>query len=105
MSTNNTAIIKTKQWIKEWVIGLNLCPFAREPFDKDRIRYVFDNNRDPYESLALLLHEVEQLRRSKHETSLIVYPNTDPFLSFDDFMDYCAAATDLLLAICASCRM
>ena len=32
-------IPQSKLWVEKFIVGLNLCPFAREPFKKDTIRY------------------------------------------------------------------
>ena len=32
-------IIETREWIKKMVLGLNLCPFAHQPYASDLIRY------------------------------------------------------------------
>ncbi|HEX4496888.1 MAG TPA: DUF1415 family protein, partial [Thermoanaerobaculia bacterium] len=37
----------TRHWLEAAVIGLDLCPFARAPFVKDRIRYAVSGAREP----------------------------------------------------------
>ena len=96
MTQNNDPIAAARTWLKEWVIGLNLCPFARDPHDKNRIRFMMDDSSDPYESLSRIILEIGHLRSGESQTTLIVYPGDGPFREFDDFMDYCAAANDLL---------
>ena len=32
-------IPQSKLWVEKFIVGLNLCPFAREPFKNDKIRY------------------------------------------------------------------
>ena len=44
-----------------------------------------------------MLAEITLLRREETQTTLIVYSNSGPFAEFDDFMDYCAAANELLI--------
>ena len=37
---NDEAIVEhTRRWIASFVIGLGLCPFARQVFDSGSIRY------------------------------------------------------------------
>ena len=38
-NTNQTVIQQTKNWVEKIVIGLNLCPFASQPFQNDAIEY------------------------------------------------------------------
>ena len=97
MTSKNDEIEAAARWLKDWVIGLNLCPFAKTPHDKGLIRFALDRCEDPYEGLATLLAEITLLRREETQTTLIVYSNNGPFADFDDFMDYCAAANELLI--------
>lgn len=39
-------IPQTKLWVDEYIIGLNLCPFANEPFKKNTIRYAISDAKD-----------------------------------------------------------
>ncbi|EKX32025.1 hypothetical protein GUITHDRAFT_98679 [Guillardia theta CCMP2712] len=36
-------IAQTRAWVKEMIVELNLCPFARTPFQKDTVRYSISN--------------------------------------------------------------
>ena len=38
--TDVPALVATRQWLSEFVIGLNLCPFAVAPTAADRVRFV-----------------------------------------------------------------
>ena len=41
MTANDQTIIEhTRQWLEKAVIGLNLCPFAKAPYIKNRVRIV-----------------------------------------------------------------
>jgi len=44
-------IDKTKSWIEDFVLHLGLCPFARRPFETDRIHYKAINTGDTEEHL------------------------------------------------------
>jgi len=39
-SIHEQALTETKAWLLEFVIGHNLCPFARKPFESDQIRFI-----------------------------------------------------------------
>ncbi|MEZ4932018.1 MAG: DUF1415 family protein [Saprospiraceae bacterium] len=32
-------IEKSKTWVEKFVIGLQLCPFAKRPFEKGQVRF------------------------------------------------------------------
>ena len=95
MSTQ--AVTAAKAWVREFVIGLNLCPFAKSPMDEERIRFAASKAVDPYEALADVLVEIDTLDNPNGPaTTLIVFDRL--FADFETFMDWCAAAVDLLAA-------
>lgn len=58
MASENKHISLTKQWIDRLVIGLNLCPFAKFPFQDGRIHYQtsdFDDFKPMMEELVELV--------------------------------------------------
>ncbi len=80
----------TKKWIEEFVINLNLCPFAAHPFKSDKIRYIIfrGNDTDIEKFHELCDKEIEFLQvtpATEVETTLIITPNA--FLDFDDYLD------------------
>jgi hypothetical protein len=87
----------TRRWIADVVIGLNLCPFARRPFDANTIRYsVTDSTADDVlvaavdAELTLLVSSP----RSEIETTLLILPHALP--DFRDFNDFVGVAEDHL---------
>jgi hypothetical protein len=80
----------TRRWIADVVIGLNLCPFARKPFDTDLIRYVVTTvttEEALRETLAAEFTALTNTPRTSVETTLLIHPNvlTD-FLDYNDFL-------------------
>ncbi len=84
-----TIILHTKNWIRDFVIQLSLCPFAHIPFREDRIRYVVNFQSTPadlvegffQEGKFLLDHPPQEV-----ETSLLIFPNAlSDFHSYLDF--------------------
>lgn len=76
-------------WIERVVIELNLCPFARKPYEGERVRYVVSDASDPVLLLADLERELDLLRETgagEIETTLLIHPQalTD-FLDYNDF--------------------
>jgi len=83
-------VADTKRWIAEFVIGLNLCPFARRVFDSDRIRYVVSDAASDDTLLAVLRDELLALRdapREHVETTILIHPHvlTD-FFEYNEFL-------------------
>jgi hypothetical protein len=82
-------------WIAEFVVPLDLCPFAAAPFGAGRVRIVECGSTDPAEVLAELLRECQILQADDAvETSLLVLPTG--YEDFDDYLDLAYAAEDLL---------
>jgi hypothetical protein len=92
MEPNDRAVIDaTKKWLKDVVIGLNLCPFAREAYVTERIRYVVSAADSPEALRAQLADELlllQTLDPAKVETTLIIHPKVlVDFLDYNDFLD------------------
>ena len=77
---------QVQQWLKEVVIGLNLCPFAAKPERNKQIKtFVSLANKEEglLEDILGELMLLEQTEPEDLETTLVVVPNM-----LDDFMDY-----------------
>ena len=90
MTQNSEQLIAcTRQWVSEFVISHNICPFAKREFEKGSIHYkvVFDNKlEDQLQALILACEELDT--DSSKETSLIIYPNgLDDFENYLDFLE------------------
>lgn len=88
---DRTEIIrKTQVWLKEIVIGLNLCPFAALPFAQETVRYTVLETERAEEILEQLKLEMRRLIDTPEillETSLLILPNAlSNFLDFNDFL-------------------
>lgn len=91
------AILRTKKWIEHIVIGLELCPFAKFPYDKDLIRYVITDARHEGELLELIHDELILLNHSAEtiiETTLIIL--TEGWTDFMDYLDAIDLAEEVL---------
>lgn len=84
-------IRQTKAWVREFVIGYNLCPFAANPFRLNRIRYWVVEKMDPSAHIRLLLEEIRILFEEEVETTLLIYPEEwehyEDYLLFADTMN------------------
>lgn len=89
--TSDDIIATTKSWLKEAVIGLNLCPFANAVYIKDQIRYVVSQAQTPEELATELREELQFLENSdpaKVDTTLFIHPYVlEDFLDYNDFLD------------------
>lgn len=93
----NTIIQHIQLWLEEAVIGLQLCPFAKRPFQQERIRYRVLEPLSKTEILGALQAELLQLTEtpvSALETSLLIL--SDGYASFLDFNDLLYDANALL---------
>lgn len=87
-----TSIIKqVKCWLEKLVIGENLCPFARQPYDAGRIRFVISQAEEIETLLTDVLAELLYLRETpleEAETSLLILPQMlEDFLDYNDVLD------------------
>jgi hypothetical protein len=84
-------IESTRRWIDEIVIGLNLCPFARQVFDDERIRYVVSDATDEsalLRELAVELKALATVPEGGPETTMLIHPAVlTNFLDYNDFLD------------------
>ncbi len=98
-NTNQTVIQKTKNWVEEIVIGLNLCPFASQPFHNDTIEYTVNTGDSIEQHLQQLADCFTRLdarinNSADIETSLLIYP--DAYQKFDDYLELLDYANQLL---------
>lgn len=90
MSATNPFIEKTKKWLEEAVIGLNLCPFAQTPYEKGQIEMVSCS----LDGLELQIESsLGKLNEGEYETSLLVLETEVEFL---DFYDICSSIEESL---------
>ena len=85
-SIDPIVIERTRNWIKEIVIGLNFCPFARKPFKEELILYKVDStsaNAVALESFINTCHFLED--NAATETALLIFPNG--FSDFEAYLD------------------
>lgn len=87
---DQVVIAKTKKWILDTVIGLNLCPFAKSPFVKNLIQFSVSSVTTTDDLLVdikdqlLILHNSDS---SLIETSLLIHPHVlNDFLDYNDFL-------------------
>ncbi|MDO5640101.1 MAG: DUF1415 domain-containing protein [Neisseria sp.] len=86
----------TQQWLEKAVIGLNLCPFAKAPYQKGRVRIVVSRAKHLDGFLEDLDRELQYLGETpaeETETTLLVQPDLfGDFLTFNDMLELADAA-------------
>lgn len=75
----------TDAWLRDVVIGLNLCPFAAAPYGRGGVRSVESRATEPAELLAEVLDESNVLLEGGAETTLLVIPQLG--LGFEELLD------------------
>lgn len=84
-----------EHWLDTAVIGLNLCPFAKQPREKGQVRFVTCKSETIESLLEVIADECLALTRdSEIETTLIATPYM--LAKFDDYLDALEAANILL---------
>ena len=79
-------IADTRLWLERAVIGLNLCPFARAEYVRNRIAFRVTEAMTPealLTELEVALRELIAIEPSKIETTLLIHPRV-----LQDFFDY-----------------
>ncbi len=88
---DQTILQHTRHWLETAVIGLNLCPFAKAPYNKNLVRITISRARHLDAFLEDLDHELQLLADTpagEIETTLLVHPTLFPdFLAFNDMLD------------------
>ncbi len=93
--SNNLVVQKTRNWVEQIVIGLNLCPFAEPVFKNQQIDYLIINSDGLEQHLQSLAECLSKLDESPAiETSLIIFP--DSYQTFDDYLELLYLANELL---------
>jgi uncharacterized protein len=88
-------IAVTKHWLAAVVIGLNLCPFAKAPYSKNKIWFVVSQAKDEESLLHSLSDELKRLENTpidEIETTLIIHPYVlSDFFDYNDFLSLAEA--------------
>ncbi|MEE2763494.1 MAG: DUF1415 domain-containing protein [Pseudomonadota bacterium] len=86
----------TRKWVKDVVVGYNLCPFAKRELLHDRVRFVVSEANDEDSLLQSLHAELQRLNDEPEiETTVLIHPGVlQNFAAYNEFLD----AADGLLA-------
>ena len=82
---------KTRAWLADVVVGLNLCPFARPVVGSDALRIEVCQASDPESVAGALVNEVAVIQNASEAdiaTTLVVFPNAlAEFEAYLEFLD------------------
>jgi len=96
--SNEVVIAQTRAWLTEIVIGLELCPFAKQVHVKGQIRYFVSLAETPEALLQDLLTELRGLADTDPaavDTTLLIHPRALPdFLEYNDFLSVAEFAVE-----------
>jgi uncharacterized protein len=89
-------IAATRRWVERSVIGLNLCPFAENPYRGGRVRFHVTEQRSAAGLLEDLKSELTRLAAAdpaQCETTLLIHPWVlADFVEYNDFLEVCDSA-------------
>jgi len=90
-------IIQTvRQWVETFVVGMNLCPFAKRELVKGKVRFATTTSTTQEQLLIALQAELELLCNDPDvETTLLIHP--DLLQDFDDYNQFLGYADSLLV--------
>ena len=88
---------RIRVWLDDFVVGLNLCPFARPLLGAANLRIAVCPETAPVLLRAALLRELDLLQRSPEQdiaTTLLAFPAA--LQDFEDYLQFFSQAQDLL---------
>lgn len=88
---------KTLAWVKDFVVGFNLCPFARPLLASEALRVTVCEANDDEGVAAALLNEIQLIQKASESevaTTLVVFPNA--LQGFDGYLAFLHGAQQLL---------
>ena len=88
---------KTLGWVKDFVVGLNLCPFARPLLAFAALRVTVCEATEDERVAGSLLDEVELIQKASESevaTILVVFPNA--LRRFNDYLVFLEGAQQLI---------
>ncbi len=90
MKKNNLAEMKTKEWVENFIVKFNICPFAKKPLQENRIRFESYFPKSDQEIITVLSDELAILALSETRflaTSIVIFPKLK--IDFEDFYYLC----------------
>ena len=93
---DNEIIESVQRWVETFVVGMNLCPYAKRELIKNRVRFVSIAAETEEELLIVLQAELELLHSDLAiETTLLIHAKV--LQVFDDYNQFLNHTDKLLL--------
>ena len=94
--SNETIVLQTKAWVKEFIVAHNICPFARKEFEAESILYDVYGGSDLEGALVCLIELCRKMDGDDNiEATLFILPSG--FSDFDQYLDLLDVANHLLV--------
>jgi hypothetical protein len=96
--TSDRALRHVQDWLREFVVGLNLCPFARPLLGDPSLRIAICEESDVQALRSSFLRELDLLQGSPEQqiaTTLLVFPKA--LRDFAMYLEFFATAQELLV--------
>lgn len=88
-------IARMRIWVERFVVGLNVCPFARREVKNESIRYVLSAASDDNSVYDAITHELQLLAdQPQVETTLVLLPGLDD--DFEAFLNTAGFAEQII---------
>lgn len=87
---------QTAKWVNDFIIDLNVCPFAKREMERESVRFVVLRSKKTQVALEELMSEVHWLDgHPETETTILVFPTL--FTDFYRYLDFVDLAENLML--------
>ncbi|MGO3343792.1 MAG: DUF1415 domain-containing protein [Marinomonas sp.] len=87
---------QTAKWVNDFIIDLNVCPFAKREMERESVRFVVLRSKKTQVALEELMSEVYWLdEHPETETTILVFPTL--FTDFYRYLDFVDLAENLML--------
>jgi len=94
--SDEAIVLAVRRWVETFVVGMNLCPFAKRELVKNRVRFVTTAATTQEQLLMVLQAELELLNTDPSvETTLLIHAKV--LQDFYDFNDFLSIADSLLV--------
>ncbi len=93
-----TILTHTRHWLEHWVIGLNLCPFARKPYEAGRVQLTLSYATSVFslqDDIEQVLEQLCQTPAEQLETTVLILPKL--LADFNEYLDCLSWVEDLIV--------
>lgn len=85
---------QVKQWVEQWIVALNICPFAKPSIESGALYYQLCRSDSAASQLQAMVEVIEHMQKEVHiETALLILPGLK---FFETYLDTLALAEALL---------